>query len=90
MLVIILLYGQGHINVYATFLIKNGFKTEWTSEQKSLKCAKIFEYEKENFLSIVSRRTSQFFLCLVIVKHIHIKIQLSLNIQPKKKSSPKT
>lgn len=57
----IILAGEGHINVYATFLVKNGFKTEWTSEQKSLKCAKVFEYEKENFLSKVYRRTSQFF-----------------------------
>lgn len=86
----IIMGGQGHINVYATFLIKNGFKTEWTSEQKSLKCAKIFEYDKENFLSIVSRRTSQFFSMFSASKaHTH-KNSVKSQHSTKKKSSPKT
>ena len=87
----IILAGQGHINVYATFLIKNGFKTEWTSEQKSLKCSKIFEYE-EGFLSQTLRKTLQYFtICLVPIKHAHLKNQLSLilNIYQKKNQALK-
>lgn len=86
----IILAGQGHINVYATFLIKNGFKTEWISEQKSLKCAKVFEYEKEKFFSKVSRRTSQFFSMFSPSKTRTLKVPsnyISKRLSKKKSSS---
>ena len=87
----IILAGQGHINVYATFLIKNGFKTEWTSEQKSLKCAKIFEYE-EGFLSQTLRKTLQYFAMFSASKTRTLKKPIKSNSQhlSKKKSSSKT
>ena len=86
----IIMAGQAHINVYSTFLIKNGFKTEWTSNQKSLKCAEVFEYEDEGFVSKAFRKTSQFFSMFSANKTRTHKNNFSSRNLSKKKSSPRT
>ena len=86
----IIMAGQAHINVYSTFLIKNGFKTEWTSNQKSLKCAEVFEYEDEGFVSKAFRKTSQFFSMFSFNKTRTHKSNFNSRNLSKKKSSPRT
>ena len=88
----IIMAGQAHINVYSTFLIKNGFKTEWTSNQKSLKCAEVFEYEDEGFVSKAFRKIAQFFSMFSFNKTRSHKIPSKSSSQhlSKKKSRSRT
>jgi hypothetical protein len=88
----IIMAGQAHINVYSTFLLQNGFKTEWTSEQKSLKCAEVFEYEDEGFVSKAFRKIAQFFSMFSFNKTRSHKIPSKSSSQhlSKKKSRSRT